>query len=117
MSDLIERLESAPEGSRELDEDIAQELYPRLHRKGVGDFEAWYIDDMLTSIEHYTTSIDAALTLVAGLTMPGYTVIWVYGGMGNWIAAAAVGSHGDKYVTHATTPALALCAAALKARS
>ena len=61
---LIEKLEAAPEGSRELDTEIAQAVFPKLYRRGAGDFEAWYIDDMLTDIEPFSTSLDAAMQLV-----------------------------------------------------
>lgn len=98
---LIAALEAATEGSRELDEQIASEcnilLYP-----------------------HYTTSIDAALTLVPEGCIwkvfsdyPGDAYFadvekWVpgQGGPENWRTDGACSS-----------PALALCIAALRARS
>ena len=61
MTVLIERLQEANEGSRELDAEIAKAVYPRLELRGNGQ---WYIDNIHVRIEPYTTSIDAALTLM-----------------------------------------------------
>lgn len=71
-ADLIARLEQAPEGSRELDAAIVEAVYPKLMeqyvqrpRMGPG---YWVHKDGerhgLMQAEFYTTSIDAALTLI-----------------------------------------------------
>lgn len=110
MSDLIERLEAALEGSRELDEEIAQAIFPKLIRRHA----SWYIDDMRTDIEPFSTSLDAALTLVpeghAGLTMRTNT------SMPQVTIHCAPNSDRTNYYGEAVTVALALCIAALKAR-
>lgn len=99
MKDLIAKLESATEGSRELDRAI------HSHIRGVEEF-------LLSTWPAYTTSLDAALTLVP----EGWH--WNVGDVG----LAWVGTHesATKIVRHdgdAHTPALALCIAALKARA
>lgn len=111
FSELIAALESANEGSRELDADIAEAigvpLTPHLHP----DNAAWM---RRQKAKPYTTSIDAALTLMpAGYAMEvgldpedGQARVWKYDPSGGtqrlWEA-------------NAPTPALALCIAALKA--
>jgi hypothetical protein len=96
MLDLIAKLESATEGSRELDREV--------NLAATGKF-------LHHLAPRYTTSIDAALTLV-----PGYHY-WIVG-----VQYAAVWQEdgrladAEKIVTHGR-PALALCIAALKARS
>lgn len=104
MTDLIERLEAATEGSRELDEEIAQAIFPKLKRRHA----SWYIDDVRTNIEPFSTSLDAALTLVPEGLM------WDVESRG----AAFVGDPKmpSRMFEMAATPALALCIAALKAR-
>lgn len=72
MPDLISRLEGASEGSRELDDGIAAAVYPE--RQSV-KLEGWpddmpgmrmfaYPDGSVGSSLRFTTSLDAALTLV-----------------------------------------------------
>lgn len=111
---LIERLEHAETGSRESDAEIAKAIYPKLELRGNGQ---WYIDNIHVRIEPYTTSIDAALTLVPEDM-----------GWHSWCddrkATMTVGDVGFDWGPHimpegygeADTPALALCIAALKAR-
>lgn len=89
-TDLIRRLEEATEGSYELS-------------LAVGDF--------VGSFQHYTTSIDAALTLVP----EGWE--WVL----EWetnpdIARCKMGNPDIGLIFEAPTLALAFCAAALRAR-
>lgn len=66
MTDLIKRLEEATEGSRELDVEVAKSI------KFFDGTRASYTLNV-NLIPHYTTSIDAALTLVpegwGGLSM------------------------------------------------
>ena len=119
MSDLIERLIQATEGSRELDEAIA--IYTGwFYRAHWAVKEKWIRPNGWKCRKPYTftTSLDAALTLVPE---------------GRWLHleqfAGATGSgksawHARLYDAKATevygmgfTPALALCIASLKART
>lgn len=118
-STLIARIEAAQEGSRGLDEAIALHLYPGLEKKRIEDAivgaeERWYYLGTHARIEHYTTSIDAALTLVPdrywwGMDCAkGMSGAFIYG----------LYDHEDQQIAsaRAATPALAICAAALRAR-
>lgn len=135
MTSLTARLEAATEGSRELDVEIAlewlhvessEEAYVR--RTNRHDTEArpgdyWLVQRsgrQLKAAPHYTTSLDAALTLVP----EGWRVY----GMGQGASAnydrwfvelVTVKPHLAPTSTWkraaALTPALALCIAALKA--
>lgn len=123
--DLIARLEAATEGSRELDFAIAETVFdgewrPYAPRKRVR--RKWLFkrgtDDVIAygpeHVRAYTTSIDAAVSLVNGL--------W-------WLARPDAAPHakilpanpdggftGAQYVeATAHTPALAMSSAALKA--
>lgn len=63
LSDLIARLEAAKEGSRELDADLHPT--PAWHDEDCDEWRAQYGDTGGTiEVPHYTTSLDAALTLV-----------------------------------------------------
>ena len=106
MSDLIARLGAASEGSRALD----WEIHVRNGLDGVG---------MHATHPAYTTSLDAALTLVPD----GWD--WQVEG-GTPPMCAMVSDNGGKfliqgdqefYAYHKTSPALALCIASLKARA
>lgn len=99
MNDLIAALESAQEGSLELDDRVHALLLDVLPSTAKAAREAF---GELT-VPRYTTSLDAALTLVDG---DRWTV---YSGP----ARAVVGLHDGH---NGATPALALCIAALKAR-
>ncbi len=113
MTDLITKLEQAPEGNRELDLEIAG-----LKEVGI----AILMDEDRTHTgPRYTTSIDAALTLVPeGLSWmitggPVYANASVYD---NMRTADPTGKHPPKDLCGRSTPvnaALALCIAALKA--
>lgn len=70
-SDLISRLESATEGSADLDEEICRLVqHMRSGRwKAVHDYDYGFaledtVDGGYTSVPAYTTSVDAALSLV-----------------------------------------------------
>lgn len=125
MTDLIARLESAEEGSRELDEAIFDHI-GRKHGTGLAGY---------TSAPFYTTSLDAALLLVPeGLTWTatGYDPDGGWSDSVDYRLPYAVLAgpmeelpgdhmsppepHRDSWEARATTPALALCAAWLKAR-
>ena len=99
MSELIERIEASSEGSRELDKKLCA-IYLG-HPVPLG-----------CPIPRYTTSIDAALTLVPA----GFD--WRVGHYAGHPNAGAVVATPEIEATRcdAATPALALCAAALKAR-
>lgn len=121
--DLIARLEAATEGSRELDEAIAEHLLKaRSPVRLVGQSEREtsirvfeYPDMSIGSALRYTTSLDAAMTLISAADWDGL----------DWEIKTAPHRHGaiariidmeTTYRAEAATPALALCIAALKAR-
>ena len=116
MTDLIERLEAATEGSRELDL-ICWDAPEGL--QDIGCYEdpaAGCLDGDIYYAPHYTTSIDAALTLVPeGLSWRydsalGYVELFDLGKSPILVSAnledPTLGGHG---------PALAICIASLRA--
>lgn len=123
MDDLIKKLAEAKEGSRELDAEIClsqigyygtpkaftEIIYEGRSRDGWRNGPAGTWEDELP---HYTTSIDCALTLVPEGEFwsvgPDYDHEGGY--TGQWEANVA------SWVT-GNSPALALCIAALQARS
>lgn len=126
MTDLIERLEAATEGSRELDCEVACALGWKFERRGNRKKRWWYepgldeAESLDSSHRHnsawpnmrWTTSIDAALTLVPeGL-------LWIiFGNHGDGIVEMfPSGSRNDYEKTLASTVPLAICIAALKAQ-
>lgn len=110
--DLITRLEQATEGSRELDEAITLAVWPNIKKSG----DKFYMDDILVYIDHHTTSLDAALTLI--IAGDGFMLRYHETAVGMRATAAILGSEGrgDTWDATAHTPALAICIAALKAR-
>lgn len=120
MDDLIAKLEAATEGSRELDVEIVFALYPEsVYRpQCVGDEPIFWSEPYYKrECPAFTTSLDAALTLVPE-------------GQGWGVLAGEPGTDGvfhNAYVTKprdvplqsgpCRTPALALCIAALNARA
>jgi hypothetical protein len=137
MKDLIARLEAATEGSRELDYLIhgtikGWRLPDQSHRFSwwtgqsfqYGDpadmRRAIYIDE--EALPYYTTSLDAALTLLpkgwfwrAGMTpvFEGWAFIQKYHSDHTQPGETEFGFRRER----GTTPALALCIACLKARA
>lgn len=110
MDSLIARLESATEGSLELDYDIHQAL-------GWQDNDecGWSRGDERTDPNwpYYTTSFDAALTLVPeGHCITLRTCTSIPQVIVHCPVESRLGNHYGK----AATPALAICCAALKAR-
>ena len=116
------------EGSRELDAQI--HLTRRDLLAGLGftfvapllayaESDGWVVDGKHSSeAPHYTTSIDAALTLVP----EGYDVDFTIAGLRDKISVSSVdlsrGSQEDCVArSNARTPALAICIAALRARA
>jgi hypothetical protein len=113
--DLIARLEAPPEGSRVLDQEIfhALDLCPKVSDGTCCDYRA----------PDYTTSLDAALTLVPDQAADE-AVFWRVGNDGEggnpadfkaeiYVTSLLVGK---QFNGTAATPALALAIAALKAR-
>lgn len=124
LSDLIARLEAAKEGSRELDaliftEVFEAELRPWSPTRRVRTL--WWFkrnsEQVLRygkdSHPHYTTSLDAALTLV-----PENMRIELIGSGSAWRCEVRHFTAYERVAEYfgAPTPALALCIAALKAR-
>lgn len=115
---LIAKLESAAEGSRELDEAIAIAVLADFEVDrlvGMSDDDPGiltfrYPDGSRGTALRYTTSLDAALSLVP----EGWEwcLTWEGG-----IASVDIGDPMLRMEYAAATPALAMCAAALKARS
>lgn len=121
LTDLIAALEAADGPSSELDFQIATCL---LHAQRFRDAKVVYDDNgepwfiqvangmTTTSIEAYTRSIDAALTLVPE------GCVWDAGKdtTGPGFARIHRGKETSRETWFAATPAIALCIAALKAR-
>lgn len=107
MTDLITALESAKEGSTALDFEIQQ--FIEGWRNIGGGYREWPDGrreryDYIRPAPAFTTSLDAALTLVDG---DRWTV---YSGPARAVVGFRDGANG-------ATPALALCIACLRARS
>jgi hypothetical protein len=100
MDDLIERLEAAEQGSRELDYAFKALLEPR------DDYWA------LRVAADWTTSLDAALALAERTTKGAYTLVNDYGGYNR---AEINIPGGDTFKAIADTMPLALCAAICRA--
>ena len=131
MDDLIQRIEAAEGADRELNWLIAEALgeipyhviqgpvgipYGWFRGEGEWSLKCIKASDVYSGVESwspkpYTASIDAALTLVP----EGYdwSLDSFYDGQGR--PHAWVCKDGPFYIAIAATPALALCAAALKA--
>ena len=108
LAALIERLESATEGSRELD--LAIDRWAREQ----------HLPHVSRAQLRYTQSLDAALTLVPGgarYKVGNLRQAWGYD-LGRDVFQAALSDTGRRgFITgHAATAALALCIAALRAR-
>lgn len=130
LSDLIARLEAAKEGSRELDAEIAVAvfetqktdddlIYARPCAKGdnCAPGTYWHVQRSGMSLRtafNYTTSLDAALTLVPedlswAVKSPGFQSL-----RKTFLVELESGDY--QWCGEGWTPALALCIAALKAR-
>lgn len=108
MTDLIARIESADGPDRELDVAIHESIGNVVDRGCPAD---WHSED---ETPRYTASIDAALMLV-----PVCHYMHVYTPYGEVLQGYAVvrdRDGGPLFTSAAATPALALAAAALKAR-
>lgn len=99
MEELIARIEAASGPDRELDKAV---------QTAIDGFE--HADHLSNKL--FTGSVDAALMLVPD----GFD--WTLGHTnGGLTIHAEVGGRGDEYMRFGATPALALCAAALRARA
>jgi hypothetical protein len=132
MNDLIARLEAATGPSRELDcligatgivwkdltEEELQTVLASITREHGTDEDGNQYSTLSDACPHYTASVDAAL----GLKPDGMTVelAEAYGpGRTDWSATVTPRKeYGSPvfYRAHASSPALALCIAALRAR-
>lgn len=112
---LIRRLETATRGSRELDEEIAAVISGAILERQPNDRVAYHKDDMWVSvgeIKPWTTSIDAALTLVPESYVTEFII-----GNGSSVNLWSRSSPFQQMIKSGklSTPALALCNAVLKA--
>ena len=107
MTDLTARIESADGPDRELDVAIHESIGNAVDRGCPAD---WHSED---ETPRYTASIDAALTLV-----PDDLVWHVSSGdrRGGYVSIESGDDRVPEFKGLASTPALALAAAALKAR-
>lgn len=112
MNDLITRLEQATEGSQELDAAICRKVGIAVRMVGVRNHLP--VDNRDVPIPNYTTSIDAALTLVPeGCSVE--LIIDNESGISYAFITPSLAIKGGSR-EFGCTPALALCIAALKAR-
>lgn len=122
MTDIISRLEAAPEGSRELDIEIDRLVRPERYaqeKPAPADLPPGFGQDALSlamhDAPHYTTSIDAVLAL-----MPeGWRIAEMHDDPDDGCRVSLYCPYnrglGWKYRSIARIPALALCIAILKA--
>ncbi|WP_374387183.1 hypothetical protein [Brevundimonas sp.] len=115
-TDLITKLEEAGEGSRELDALIEDVFDPLITCDGPGSHADFVGDEQFEAdVGHYTTSLDAALAL-AERVLPDARVQMNTGT--GWVRLVTTDGrydYGFFAAAHASTPALALCAAILRA--
>lgn len=121
MDDLIRRLEGATEGSRELDGEIALSQ-GWTFQKMKGDSRPYWRKPGVTQYFSrsdkplYTVSLDCALTLV-----PEHMLWEITRGIGCraivWSMEVDYDDRNPPCGDHCDSPALALCIAALRARS
>jgi hypothetical protein len=107
--ELIAALQTAPEASRELDGEVHFiVLQPRWERDPP---PPGAVEQFKRTADPYTQSLDVALRLVP----EGFTC-QITTGVVSWAAYEIVQRGADKHPALATTPALAVCSAALQAR-
>jgi hypothetical protein len=117
MTDLIARLEAAEAGARELDWLIADATdHPSFARKIDGFWPPFGERSRADKdVPAYSTSLDAALAL-ASRVFPGFGLGMVQGS-GERAKANVTPANADHgFTATASTPALALCAAILRAK-
>jgi hypothetical protein len=111
LTALIARVEAATGPDRELDAEITWAAYPELALKWRDKTEAFYTPQgQRVRVLPYTSSIDAAASLVPKWF--GYLV----GVDDDTPVASVFPPHADRHWVAASNPALALTAAALRAR-
>lgn len=113
MKELIERLQNATGPDRKLDAEIAYVTKPALQR--CGPLEGWLKTDASTKTLNYTWSIDDAV-----MTVPKWHTWSVgCGRLVQYVARVTPvnGNWGFSAGECDSTPAIALCIAALKARA
>ena len=108
MKDLIERLEKATGPDREIDARIAYAVKPALVR--MGSLEEWLQTEAAGRVLNYTWSIDDAIMLVPN------GLHWSLNDRSEARVGGPAGGYMLKGGEH-KTPAVALCIAALKART
>lgn len=108
---LVERLEAAPVGSREFDEEIAAIHTPTDDRR-LAAFESPFGQYPAP----YTTSLDAGKTLVAKGRSWAVSYKADEGDVTFATGAVVSGCNPDPHCGDGATPELSLCAAALRAR-
>ena len=128
MNNLIEKLEAATEGSRELDRKVAATIFTATLEPEDAKRRNWrdltWVDSLahekgycLDNLLAFTTSLDAALTLVPA----GSHVSAQFDTLeeGSDTAASIVLSYGEKRLGGggASTPALAVCVAVLRTKT
>lgn len=132
-AELIAKLESASEGSRELDEQINDTLCDSKFRTRIAGLSDEHGGMWMYEFEGYapssalrvTQSVDAALAL-AERVLPGTTFridldgvsrVWAFDKETFWNIHATINSRPKEWSAHAqaSTPALAICAAILRA--
>lgn len=111
MSGLIERLEAAEFGSRELDSSVAGQFCNDVESDD-GDFWWGPFDQQATRVPDFTTSLDAALAL-AERTMGGVSIDLL---IRDHRTLCELNWPSNTVHSSAKTPALALCIAILKAK-
>ena len=125
MTDLITRLETAAEGSRELDAHIHARQLGGEFKHFTGGGALIVVNGLQHGVAesvlpHYTTSLDAALTLVPegwAWMVQSIPYHWQAHTADLWIPSQySKGLEVEKMRVDAATPALALCIAALRAR-
>ena len=112
--ELIERLEKAAGPDRDLDGAI----YRSLHASHDDAWPHWTTVQRDEIVLHYTASIDAAVTLVPfAEDKATHWGVELDRGFEAWVSRNNVSSGHWLHQGFGSTPAIALCIAALKARS
>ena len=120
ITSLIEKLEGAEVGSRELDREIALHLETKLWLVSSGRHKVER-NGRAVNMPAYSTSLDAALALAERVGVRPYQADASIKGKWSWMVVdeARLGDLEANPYARATaaTPALALCAAILRAQS
>lgn len=114
MKNLIARLEAATEGSRELDAEIAKMVGTFRSERSKDEYHGTHFGPDYSP--PYTTSIDTALTLMSEGWFWDIQNEPEFGGYCRMTDVPDIGEKMKDIVGYASTPALATCSAALKAR-